>query len=362
MNRRVNYNSSHKNTAEKKQANRRKSKKRFFSSSTETSPSAADGAVQGARASKTSQMGILQAWISHHQFSCSDSLQRLLAAPWQSVMTWMVIAIALVLPSALYLGLDNVQRLGQGWQNKAQISVYIRHQAKPLAIEQLQQRLERLPEVSGVSLITPEKAKQEFQQYSGLGDVLKSLETNPLPSVLTVDAAVGHHTPDQLSALQNKLQAEPLVDLVQLDIAWLRRLHQMMNLAQHIVVALAALLAVGVLLIIGNTIRLAIENRRSEIIVLKMVGGTDGFVRRPFLYTGIWYGFGGGAFAALLLFFAGVWLSAPVESLILLYGSEHSLTWLGLNNLLLLLVSSAVIGWLGAWLAVSRHLKDIEPE
>jgi cell division transport system permease protein len=277
-------------------------------------------------------------------------------------MTWMVIAIALVLPAALYLGLHNVQLLGQGWQDKTQMSVYVQHQAKPLAVEQLQQRLEAMPEVASVSLITPEAAKQEFQQYSGLGEVLKTLEVNPLPALLTVDPASTYRTPEQLTVLQNKLQALPLVDFVQLDITWLRRLHEMMNLAQHIVLVLASLLAFGVLLIIGNTIRLAIENRRNEIIVVKMVGGTDGFVRRPFLYSGFWYGLGGGIFAGLLLLLAGAWLSTPLESLMALYGSEHSLTWVNLESLMLLLIGSGLLGWMGAWLAVARHLKHIEPE
>ncbi len=304
---------------------------------------------------------LLSAWLGHHWFSCRDSLQQLLSTPLQSAMTWLVIAIALVLPGALYLGLSNVQQLGEQWQGVAQLSVYAKHQAKPLAIEQLHQRLLAYPEVATVQLITPEQAKEEFQEYSGLGNVLQNLSENPLPAVLQIQASDTFNTPERLGELQAKLAEEPLVDTVQLDMNWLLRLQQMMQLIQHLVLALAVLLGLGVLLIIGNTIRLAIENRRSEIVVIKMVGGTDGFVKRPFLYTGFWYGLGGGVLGLLLLMLMGLWLSEPVAQLAALYDSEYLLSWTNLHFSLFLLLLSACLGWLGAWISVSRHLKGVEP-
>jgi cell division transport system permease protein len=355
MNRRVNY--VQKSPAKhKKQASRKSARHKTVTVSNDAALS------KNERASRPETSGMLQAWMAHHQYSCRDSLQRLLKDPWQSFLTWMVVAIALILPAMLYLALSNAQQVGQNWQGSAKMSVYIQYEAQPLAIEHLQQRLSHLLQVANIEVITPDAAQQEFQQYSGLGDVLASLDVNPLPTVLTITPSPEYRSPEQLTELQSILQAEPLVDLVQLDLGWLRRLQAMMNVAQHVVLALACLLAVGVLLIIGNTIRLAIENRRNEIVVIKMVGGTDGFVRRPFLYTGFWYGIGGGVCALAILMLASAWLSSPVEALLSLYASKYTLTWISWSYSCFMVLGAGFLGWLGAWLAVSRHLKHIEPE
>lgn len=343
MNRRVNYTSS---------------KKVSSSKATATKPA---GNKSGAKVSESSQSSMTQAWLIHHRLSCLDSLMRLLRAPWQSLLTWLVVAIAIVLPATLYLGLSNVQQLGQGWQGSVTLSAFIRYEAKPLAVEQLQQRLSLLPEIDNVSLVTPEEAREEFQEHSGLGRILESLEVNPLPAVLIIEPAITQREPSQLQQLEVLISGEPLVDSVQLDLEWLKRLYEMMAFAQRVLVAFAALLALGVLLIIGNTIRLEIENRREEIVVVKMVGGTDSFVRCPFLYTGFWYGAGGGCIALLILLFAGSWLSTPVERLLALYRSDYSLTWVDPTISMFMIGGAGLLGWLGAWLAVNRHLKHIEP-
>jgi cell division transport system permease protein len=358
VNRRVDYPAAKKlakKTATNKNVRSKSSKKLVKTEPKQESP-------VGANHSEHSSSVLLHAWFAHHQFSCRDSLQRLLKTPWQSLMTWMVVAIAMVLPAILYLGLHNVQQLGQDWRGNGQMSLYIESQAQPLAIEKLQQRLLTYTDIESITVVSPDAAKQEFQQYSGLGDVLESLDENPLPTVFIVKPTMTASHPEELIALQGKLKVEPLIELAQLDTGWLRRLHEMMNIAQRAVLALAALLALGVLFIIGNTIRLSIESRRNEIVVVKMVGGTDGFVRRPFLYTGFWYGIGGGILALGLLFFAGLWLSAPVQRLASLYGSEYSVTWFDFNTVVFILCGAAFLGWIGSWLDVARHLKSIEPE
>jgi cell division transport system permease protein len=316
---------------------------------------------RGAKSSDTSSLQVFGAWWRHHGSSCSDSLARLLSTPLQSLLTWMVIAIALALPTALYLGLKNVQQLGQGWQDSAQMSAFLVRGAKPLAIEKLQRRLEKNKDITRLDRINPSSALAEFQRFSGLGDVLADLDENPLPTVFVIQPATKIDDPDKLTALQSHIQASPLVDNVQLDMGWLRRLHELLALGERIVLALASLLSLGVLLVIGNTLRLAIENRRDEIVVTKMVGGTNGFVRRPFLYTGFWYGLGGGLLAVLLLAVVGLWLSNPVNNLASLYESDHSLYGLELDTIVSLMLGSGFLGWLGAWLAVSRHLRGIEP-
>lgn len=315
---------------------------------------------EGASLSGISQGAIVQAWIAHHRQSCRDSLGRLFRTPWQSLLTWTVIAIAIVLPAALYLGLQNVQQITQGWQGKAEMSLFLHPKARPQAIDVLRERLMKEPSITHIAVISPEQAKLEFQQYAGLGNILDSLEDNPLPAVmvLTLDNTLQPH---QLEQLQGQLQQERLVDVAQLDIAWLKRLNEMTRLARHIVTAFAVLLALGVLLVVGNTIRLEIENRREEIVVTKMVGGTDGFVRRPFLYTGLWYGVGGALIAFILLLLAEMWVAEPLNALFLLYESEYSLSWLSLNSVAFIFLLSSTLGLAGAWLAVARHLRHIEP-
>ena len=318
--------------------------------------------ARGAKASELSLIQVISAWWAHHRSSCSDSFMRLLQTPLQSLLTWMVIAIAVALPAGLYLGLQNVQQLGQGWQDSAQMSVFLDRRARPQAIDRIKESLEKDSGITSIDSITPSKALAEFQRYSGLGDVLTDLDENPLPTVLIVQPAASVDDPDKLDALKSRIAANDLVDNVQLDLGWLRRLHELLALGERIVLALASLLALGVLLIIGNTLRLAIENRRDEIVVTKMVGGTNGFVRRPFLYTGFWYGIGGGIAAIILLFIMGLWLSNPVDNLVSLYDSEYSLESLGFGTVAVLLLGCGGLGWLGAWLAVSRHLKGIEPK
>lgn len=317
--------------------------------------------VSGGRVSRVSTTDLLKAWRAHHKDSCADSLLRLLNTPVETFFTCLVIAIAIALPTGLLLSLQSAQQLGQGWQDSAQMSAFLHRSAKPLAIENLQASLESKPSIQSIDVVSPAKALSEFQRYSGLGDVLLELDENPLPTVFIVQPASSLDDARQLSVLQKEIEANPLIDSVQLDLGWLRRLHELLILGERFVVALASLLSIGVLLIIGNTLRLAIENRREEIVVTKMVGGTNGFVRRPFLYTGLWYGVGGGLLATLLLLIIGLWLAAPINSLIGLYESEYSQQGLSIGAVLMLLLGSACLGWLGAWVAVARHLKQIEP-
>ncbi|MEO0443676.1 MAG: permease-like cell division protein FtsX [Pseudomonadota bacterium] len=317
--------------------------------------------ARGAKSSEVSTWQLVHAWWAHHCGSCVDSFSRLVRTPLQSLLTWLVIAIAIALPASLFLGLNNIQQLGQGWQDNAQMSAFLKQGARTVAVERLQQQLQSRADIDRVEVVTPGSALQEFQQYSGLGDVLTDLDENPLPTVFIIQPNEMVATPEQMATLQSSIAAAAIVDNVQMDLGWLRRLHELLELGERVVIALATLLALGVLLVIGNTLRLAIENRRDEIVVTKMVGGTNGFVRRPFLYSGFWYGFGGGFIALILLLIAGLWLSNPVNNLISLYGSGRSLEGFGVQLGAVLLLGSGFLGWLGAWIAVSRHLKSIEP-
>ena len=316
---------------------------------------------KGVYHSQTTLLGLSKHWFANHKSLSLDSLSRLLKTPLQSLLTWLVIAIALALPTALFLSLENIQKLGQGWRDNAQISVFLQQQAQPVAIDALFSTLLDYDEIENAELINAEQALAEFQRYSGLGDVLNILDDNPLPAVIVLYPQPRIDNPEKLSVLQGRIAREPLVDHVQLDMGWLKRLHEIVDLARRIVLSLACLLSVGVLLIVGNTIRLAIENRRDEIVIVKLVGGTNAFVRRPFLYTGWWYGVGGGILATVLLTIVSYWLSGPVSRLASLYQSSYQLSGLDIQLIIGVILGSGFLGWLGAWIAVSRHLYSIEP-
>ncbi len=315
----------------------------------------------GASQSKITIQSRWAAYIQHHKLTAVESLMRLLKSPGGSAMTWIVLAIALSLPMTLYVALENMKQLSRAWDQSSQISVYLKSNTMPRFAQELADQINNMPKVHTAVYISPEQALREFSASTGLSDVIHGLEDNPLPGVISVIPALNGQGADAIEVLEQKLSELRHVDSVQLDLLWVKRLYQFMELGQRLVWALAALLGLAVLLIIGNTIRLSIESRRDEILVVKLVGGTDAFVRRPFLYTGIWFGLGGGLIAYMLLSFGLYWLSGPVETLISLYGSDFVLRGLNVGDSLLLIFDGVLLGWLGAWLAVSRHLSQIKP-
>jgi len=308
------------------------------------------------------ELAAVQTYLHHHRRVARDSLLRLLRTPWASLMTWAVIAIALALPATLFLMLANVEQLSQNWSSSPRITLYLDLRVETAEAHRLQEAIRKKAQVESVTYISPEQALEEFKAFSGLAEAIEYLDQNPLPPVLIVTPATNLMSAAQVEALQRELAAQPGVARAQLDMDWVKRLYSLMELVSRAVLALGGLLAAAVLLVIGNTIRLAIESRREEIVVIKLVGGTDGFVRRPFLYTGLWYGLGGGILAWLLVFFWLLWLSGPVQELTRLYALDFQLAGLGVESTLTLLGTSMLLGWCGAWLAVRRHLDEIEPQ
>lgn len=316
---------------------------------------------QGAVQSQMSWRQKFDAWSAHHSNSAIESLLRLFESPLQSIMTWLVIAIAIALPAALFVVFSNLQQIGQAWQDSSQVSVFLKKDASATQAQGLRSQLALRPDVLVATYISPEEALAEFKQGSGLGELANHLDENPLPGVILITPKILDNSPAALEALQQSLVANPLVADVRLDMLWVKRLQQFIALAERFVTALAALLALGVLLVIGNTIRMAIENRRDEIVVVKLVGGTDAYVRRPFLYTGLWYGVGGGMLAAILLAIGFWWLATPVAQLADLYQSHFRLQGLDFVDSLQLILLAGVTGLIGAWIAVARHLYHIQP-
>lgn len=327
------------------------------------------GAVEGApeqrqrrlaETERTDWGGLLRAYLESHRASLVDSLRRLARQPFGSFLTCLVMGITLSLPMGLSLLLDNVERLGGSWQRAAQISLFLKLDVADADGQALRARIAGMDEVLAADWIGREQALAELQQHSGLGDALKELPDNPLPAVVLV-------TPKQidkpaLEALRARLAALPGVEQAQLDLQWVERLGAILKLGDRFVFGLAVVLIVALLLVIGNTIRLHIENRRAEIEVIKLVGGTDGYVRRPFLYTGAFYGVGAGLLAWGLLAFGLDWLNQSVTALAGLYGSDFALAGVPLEDGLSLLVGAILLGWIGAWLAVARHLRQLAPQ
>lgn len=315
---------------------------------------------EGASLSRTRIRDRFNGWLQHHRLSAADSLQRVLDNPGSSLLTWLVIGIALALPVGLNVALDNVSQVSAGWDSPAQISLFLQDDIAADRAKQLQAELRARKDVSETRFITRDEALEEFRTLSGFSDVLASLPTNPLPDVILVtpNAALDEAA---VMALRGELQGNSSVAEAVLDMEWLQRLNSLMELSRRVVLAVGGMLVVGVLLILGNTIRLAIEGRRDEIVIVKLVGGSNGFVRRPFLYTGLWYGVGGGALAAVLVSAALWFLAEPIGKLAMLYESAFHLSGLGVMGALNLVILGGLLGLAGAWLAVSRHLVHIEP-
>ena len=298
-------------------------------------------------------------WFQQHQAVAVDSLTRLLAEPASSLLTWSVIGIAIALPLCLLLFLQNFRQLSTSLEDAGNISLFMEHGIEANTLDALGAELRDLPNVAAVTVISAEDALAEFQAASGFGDALAGLDENPLPAVLVVRPQLTDA--ESVSELALVLENRPGVAEAQVDLEWVQRLYAIVGIAQRLTVGLAVLLALGVVLAIGNTVRLAIENRRDEIVVVKLVGGTDSYVSRPFLYTGIWFGVGGGLIAAVVALVAFFLLSGPFARLMTLYDSEFSLSGLSVSDLLLLLVAAGALGLAGAWISVLRHLRRIEP-
>ncbi len=283
----------------------------------------------------------------------------MLENPLSSLMTWLVIGIALALPGILYVMLNNIADVSTDWGGKPRVSLYLQKEVTKDAGDALAKEIRVSASVEEVRFISSEAALKDFQQRSGFGDVLNSLDRNPLPHVIEV--VLVSSEPMALTGLMAGWESDRRIAKVSVDLAWLERLFALLQFGERLVWSLSLVLALGVVLIMGNTIRLAIENRRQEIEVIKLFGATDSFVRRPFLYLGFWYGFGGATIAMILLQSSLVFLAEPVELLAQSYRDDFALQGPGAGGVLFLLLMGSLLGIVGAVVAVSRHLRLIEP-
>ncbi len=281
------------------------------------------------------------AYFSRHAQVLIGSLGRIVQQPLAAMMTMGVIAVALALPLFLSLLLQNARSATGNWNEAYDLSVYMDKKAGAARAQALARQLRQRGDVASVRLITAEQALAEFRSGSGFGAALDALDDNPLPDTLVVTPTLGASTPQGTESLKGAIAAMSGVQTVQIDTEWVKRLHAMLDLLRRVVLLTGGLLGLGIVLIVSNTIRLDILNRRPEIEVMKLVGASDGFTRRPFLYTGVWYGLGGGVLALMLVAVASVVLARPVAQLAFLYGSTFSLQGLKV------LTGAARVGALG---------------
>jgi len=296
-----------------------------------------------------------------HLQALLGSLGRLMRNPFASFMTLLVIALALALPAGLRVLVSNAQAATGNFASAVDLSVFLKTDVSLVKAQQLAQAAQQRPDVAAVTLIPADKGLEDFKSYSGFGEALAALKENPLPHVLHVRPRAEASSPASLQTLRGYFSAWPEVDLVQVDSEWVMRFNALLEVLRRLLLIAAALLGVGVLAVIGNTIRLEIQARRAEIEVIKLVGGSNSYVRRPFLYTGVLYGLGGALLAWGIVALIVLVLGDSVATLARLYGSRYVLTGLAPEEAGMLVAAGVVLGWLGAWISAARHLRGIEP-
>ena len=308
--------------------------------------------AKNSRAQARSGAGI---WLDQHLYSFVSSLGRAVRRPWATLLTVGVMAVAFALPLGLWLALQNVGHFAGDVQQSREIDLFLTPETPVARAQALAETLRARDDVASVELRTPDQGLAEFRQRSGLADSLDLLDGNPLPALLVV-------VPEGDEArLVAALEALPETDLLQHDAAWRERLTGWMGFGERLTWVLAALFGLGALLVVGNTVRLDIQSRREEIGVLQLLGASDGFIRRPFVYLGAWYGLAAGALALGLLTLAALALRDPLAALARSYGSPFALSGLDPLGAALVVLAATIVGWLGAWLVTGHFLRQTRP-
>lgn len=304
--------------------------------------------------------GAFSVWLTRHASTSVGALGRLSRQPFASLMIILVIGVTLALPAAINVIVKNVQSVSSSWNNALDFSVYLKQAVSVAEAENLSQLIRQRADIESVELITAEQALAEFKQQSGFGEALDQLGENPLPHALVVRPGPGN-TGASLTLLQEEIGNLPETELVQVDTEWVQRFHAILDIVRQAIAIGSALLGMAIVVIIGNTIRLDIENRREEIEVTKLIGADNAFVRRPFLWTGFWYGLLGGSFALLLVQCGLYLLKEPVARLAGLYQGNVSVATLGAAESSAILGIAVFLGLLASWITAARHMRRIEP-
>lgn len=299
--------------------------------------------------------------LALHRKNAISSLLEIFKNPANSILTILVLAIALALPGIFYMMTSNAKAVAGNWNTSMAMSLYLETSTKEPQARELVADLLENSSYESVDLKTKDQALEEFKANSGYADALEMLDSNPLPMVITIVPSDTEIKPDELARQLEILRKNPLVESAILDMDWVNKYQEILSISEKIASFVSILLAFGVTVIIGNTIRLAILNRREEIQIIKLVGATDGFIRRPFLYTGFWYGIMAGFIAALMISVLSHLVTRSASRLAELYQSQFNVLGLSLEQTLYLVAIGALLGLIGAWLSVRKHLRDIQP-
>ncbi|MGT2994086.1 permease-like cell division protein FtsX [Legionella pneumophila] len=302
-----------------------------------------------------------QSLLAYHLQAAANSLNLFCRKPIATMMTVIVIAIALALPTLFWVFTDNLSELTNRWQRGGSISLFLKPSLPEAEQTSLLEKVRTTEGVGQANIKSAADGLSELTQQEGMQDIMRYLPENPLPAVIEVVPALVIDSPAKLDLLSRKLQAFPQVALAKLDMEWINRLHAILGFSGKAANALMALLALAVVFIIGNTLRLDIHNRQEEIKILKLIGATDPYIIRPFLYSGVWYGAAGALLAIFLVNIFILTLGVAVNQLANVYQMHYPLACLSLRQILLLVLFAIILGWLGALLSVKRQLASIEP-
>ena len=299
-------------------------------------------------------------WVHHHRQAASSSLLRALRVPVATGLTWLVVGIALALPASLLVILQNIEAVTSDMRSPARFSVLLESGTSLNSAQDILSRVESRVDVRDVTLIPQDQALARFAADTGLVGLLDSIPDNPLPHTLLVNPLASVES-EGLSELAQGLKVVRGVDQVVFDTLWQARLAGVLQAGRRLVMGIGLLMMMGAVLILANTIRLAIDARRDEIVVIKLIGANNAYARRPFLYTGLWSGFGGGLLGAIMVGAFFIYLSEPVNQLLQLYNSDRRFTGLGIMGVLNMMFLGGTLGLLSAWHAATSQLRELEP-
>lgn len=304
----------------------------------------------------------LHAYVLNHAHGLFSSLGRLTRSPFTTGMTILVLSIAIALAGSFYIVVSNIQQLTGNLESSNQMSLFLKEHVTESAAQKLSEQLGQNPKVETVKFISRQQAMEEFKAHSGFSDALNALSTNPLPNVIQLLPKNTLQDNESIQQLMVEFKQLPNVDFVQVDMQWVARVQALMLMVSRSVTVVSVLLGIAVTFITGNTIRLELQNRQDEVYISKLVGATNAFIQRPFLYTGFWLGLIAGFLAWIVVTLMLLMLKSPVERLSSLYNSEFELLFLGFGEFLILLMLSSVLAVLGAWVVLNYQLRQIKPQ
>lgn len=311
---------------------------------------------------KVSFIGRVKATLVQHVHQVIHSFFELWKTPFATMMTILVLGVALSLPTVFHVVYKNVERVSGQWDSASEVSLFLKKNISEERVQVLINKLGLYEDIEAVTYISRHQALLEFKEMSGFSKALSYLDENPLPAVLVVVPVKSAMNAAGSKLLVAKLEREQDIDLVSVDIDWIEKLQAIFYLVVDMVIGIAALLLLSVLLIVSNTIRLNILNQRDEIEVLKLVGATNSFIQLPYIYIGAWYGFLGGVIAWFFSWVLVIWLESGVMNLTGLYQAQFQIISLNFDESITLLIVAALLGFIASFISVKQYLVKIEPK